>query len=834
MSGAAKVTIQERDLSTTVPSFPGVYGCVVLPQGYRGDVESAVLCTTEGDFLSRYTINDRIGVGYDLAYYSAVNFLQKSNKLWVIRAVNGALTGAIVVQKASYEGAVIKPVDSGIEDINTYVFTTSDLFLLYGINPGAWNNGISIKIDRNTKEDPANFPFVIYVYHLGVLKETHVVSRVREAKDGYGRGMYIEDVLQRSGYIRALDNVSIPVEELPKTTEPTTVSFSKAVVQQAYQEARAGVAKQQSFSVAQGNTTGRDITYTLAGVDVNIPLSAVTPDQVASAISAGVYTANNNIDVVSSVSNVVTVTSKVTAGDWDLGALPIPHTIRTSSYSVEQVAAASTPKIISFLVLNPNQSGVVEEFELAGVTVNVAASATTNNAVALAIAGADYSGVTTIDTVVAEGNKVTITFTVAAGDAPAPSKTIPSTIITSGVSVTRSYSAPRAEQAQIQTLTVLTANTSSSTEVVKVGGVSVPLSVNEDTVEEVAAKIAAADFSVNGDIQSANAVGGTVLFTMKTSSKSAPLVEVDDGSKPYGIYLEKGYDGAPVSDSDMIRALDKIRSLPCTLLLDGGRATPGYQKAMITMAERRMDCVAILSCPYSAETSSDYLNEVIRYREETLNANTSYAALYTPHVKITDKFNDREIFVSPDGFVGAVISQTAAQYELWYPAAGFRRGVINVLDCARRYEEGEMDYLYEQGINPIWFSKGRGIVIWGQKTLLNKPSTLNRLSARLLLIVIEPAIKEALEDYLFEQNTAATRLEVKTLIDSYMEDIRSRGGVYDFYTVCDESNNSDNDIENNRMNVWLFIKPTQSAEYIRFVPVVTRYGVDFADVFGRV
>ncbi|QJT71116.1 hypothetical protein GR11A_00079 [Vibrio phage vB_VcorM_GR11A] len=830
---APKVTVQERDLSTTVPQFPGVSGYINLPGAVRGNVDEAVLVTSEADFLQKYTVNDRVGVGYDLAYYSALNFLQKSTSLWVTRTVNGALYGGLIVPKSTSDD-VVAPIASGIAIPSTYVFTTDDLFLIYGANPGAWNNAISIKIDRNTTEDPAINPFRVLVYHLNVLVETWTVSRHTGAKDGFGNNIYIQDVLEGSNYIRVLDNTTLPTSEIPKTTEPTTISFNAITASQDFAAATNAVTKQQSFSISQGNTTGIDVDFVLAGVTVTIPSTAITAELVATTLAAANYAATAAIASVTSVGNVVTIESTEAAGDYALPALPVPETITTSNYTVEQVSTGTDKKIVSFTVTAGNTSGQVEEFELAGVTTNVAATATLPATVAAAIAAATYTGVTTIESVTASGAKVTITFTLAAGDAAIPAKTIPTTIRTSAVGVTREFVAAAAAVPEIQTLTVNTGNSSGFPETITVAGVSIIVAETATTPAAVATAIAAEDFSSVSDINTVNAVGANVNFTMTTAAGNAADIVVDDGSRPYGIFVEKGDDGAPVTDSDLSLSLSQIDGRNITLVLDGGRATPGYQKALISLCENRQDCVAILSTPFATEASSNYINDILEYRNISLNANTSYAALYTPHVKILDKFNDRQIYVAPDGFVGAVVSQTASQYELWYPPAGFRRGVLNVLDTRRRFSEGELDVLYDAGINPIRFAPGRGIVIWGQKTLLSRPSTLNRLSARLLLIVVEPAVKVALQDYIFELNNAATRLEIKTLIDSYMEGIKGRNGVYDFYTVCDDTNNTDSDIENNRLNVHLFLKPTQAAEFIFFTPVVTRFGLDFSQAFGSV
>jgi phage tail sheath protein FI len=138
-----------------------------------------------------------------------------------------------------------------------------------------------------------------------------------------------------------------------------------------------------------------------------------------------------------------------------------------------------------------------------------------------------------------------------------------------------------------------------------------------------------------------------------------------------------------------------------------------------------------------------------------------------------------------------------------------------------------MDYLYDNDINPNRFYPGKGIMIWGQKTLYGTPSALDRLNTRLLLIVLEPAVAEALESFLWELNDESTRAIAKNMVDNYMEGIKARRGVYDFYTVCDESNNLATDIENHIMNLHLYVKPTISLEYIPYTTILTPYGMTF-------
>lgn len=624
-------------------------------------------------------------------------------------------------------------------------------------------------------------------------------------------------------------------------SKPETIRTSGFTVAQTYAPAVAGTQKQWTFVVTSGNTSGVDEQFTLGNTTVVVKAASNTVARVVADIAAINFDADLTIDTVVAANQT---TIRVTHTLESQNAVPElvnpgANTVKfgTPNVTVNYVAPVEEkPKIVTFNVTAANSSGAVEDFVLNGVTTSVSAANTNLVDVAASIANSDYTAAQggTISSVSADGAKVSVTFKTTALDAQLPTKTTPSSISTTPCAVVRRFVAAVDATSEQQSFSILTGNTSGNDEKVMLAGIEVNIPAGSDSAEEVAALLAAANYNEVQTIDSVTASGAVVTITFGEIAGDAAMITKDDGSSPFGTYVGGGDDGIAVTDSDMIRALDKFQGLPITLLLDGGRATASYAKALISLAEKRMDCVAILSCPYAAEASANYLAEIAAYRQQVLNANTSFAALYSPHVKVTDKYNSRDIFVSPDGFVAAVISKTGANFELWYPPAGFRRGVLNVLDTLRRFSEAEMDFLYDIEVNPIWFAKGKGIVVWGQRTLSPTQSATRSLNVRLLLIVIEPAIKEALENYVFEFNTAETRNEIKTLIDDYMDNIKARKGVYDYYTVCDSSNNSSSDIENLTLNVWLFVKPTLDAEFIRFKTVVTRYGMSFDDAFGRV
>lgn len=303
------------------------------------------------------------------------------------------------------------------------------------------------------------------------------------------------------------------------------------------------------------------------------------------------------------------------------------------------------------------------------------------------------------------------------------------------------------------------------------------------------------------------------------------------------LFLADGDDGLAVTDSNMITAANLFANkakVDVTLLMDGGYSSEAYQIALDTIAQTRQDCVAILSVPYSEQLGETAVQDIVTYRETTLNLNSSYSGLYAPHLQISDRFNDRRIWVAPDGHIAGSISLSSRNFEIWYPPAGFKRGILNVLDTRVRFDDGDLDILYNKGINPIRFFQGRGIVVWGQKTLQVRASALDRMNVRLLLIVITPAVKEFLENFLFDLNEPGVGAQIEGGLEDYFDGIVARKGVTDYDVVSDDTNNTQADIDANRRNVDIFIKPTRSTEEIPVRIVITPSSVSFGDAAGTI
>ena len=367
---------------------------------------------------------------------------------------------------------------------------------------------------------------------------------------------------------------------------------------------------------------------------------------------------------------------------------------------------------------------------------------------------------------------------------------------------------------------------------VTAGTIGNSISLVFDGVADVDTVVDAWNLANPGNMVTHSGVGTEVL--------TATTVNLADGTAEIGeelLFMGDGDDGLAVGDAQMIAAANEFANkaaVDVTVLMDGGYTTPAYQIALDTIAQSRQDCVALLSVPFEDQDSSTYMTDIVDYRENELNLNSSYSGLYVPHLQIQDRFNDRQIFVSPDGYVAGSISFADSNFEIWFPAAGFKRGILNVLDTKRRFSDGELDLLANKGINPIRFFPGRGIVVWGQKTLQARASALDRMNVRLLLIVIEPAIKALLENFLFDLNEPTVRQIIEGQIEDYLETIRAKKGITAYDVVADDSNNSDTDVDNNRLNVDIFIKPTRSIEEIPVRVVITPNNISFGEAAGAI
>jgi len=235
---------------------------------------------------------------------------------------------------------------------------------------------------------------------------------------------------------------------------------------------------------------------------------------------------------------------------------------------------------------------------------------------------------------------------------------------------------------------------------------------------------------------------------------------------------------------------------------------PSVTAAARTLAEDRQDTFYIMD--------SNALTDSIATVTNTVNSiDSNYTATYYPWVRIIDTSRNIPIWVPPSVVVPGVLSFNDAVAAPWYAPAGLNRGgLTQAIDVYSRLTQAERDTLYEARTNPIATFPGQGICIWGQKTLQARPSALDRVNVRRLLITVKKFIASSTRYLVFEQNTAATRNRFLNIVNPYLERVKQQQGLYAFRVIMDETNNTPDLIDQNILYGQLFLQPTRTAEFI--------------------
>jgi len=295
--------------------------------------------------------------------------------------------------------------------------------------------------------------------------------------------------------------------------------------------------------------------------------------------------------------------------------------------------------------------------------------------------------------------------------------------------------------------------------------------------------------------------------------------------------------GATAEDSQVQLAFNLYKNsevIDVNILIDSDKNISTKQY-LVDLCETRKDCIALLDCRQTDVVNQDgsEVTNLRNYRRNTLNENTSYAAIYGNWLEVFDTWNSNYRWIPASGHVAGIFANTDDLSDPWFAPAGLNRALLtNIRRLAWSPTQGERDILYKNGINPIVSFAGQGKVIWGQKTLLDKPSAFNRINVRRLFVVMEKAISTAAKYFLFEPNDEFTRLGMVNMIEPFLRDVRGRRGVYDFMIVCDERNNTSERIDRQELWVDIYVKPTKAAEFIVLNFVATKTGASFTELIG--
>ena len=331
------------------------------------------------------------------------------------------------------------------------------------------------------------------------------------------------------------------------------------------------------------------------------------------------------------------------------------------------------------------------------------------------------------------------------------------------------------------------------------------------------------------------------VVTKAATSDSFPVAGL---TTPLTRSFFNGADGGSETDISIAKlatAYDKFKSsedIDISLILAGkARGGAGEQLAnyiIDNIAEYRKDAVVFIS-PDRGDTvnnPNEELNSLVEYRN--LLRSTSYAVLDSGYKYQYDKYNDVYRWIPLNGDIAGLCARTDNVRDPWFSPAGFNRGNIkNVIKLAFNPDKADRDQLYKNGINPVVNFPGQGVVLFGDKTLLAKPSAFDRINVRRLFIVLEKAIATAAKFALFELNDDFTRAAFRNLVTPYLRDIQGRRGIYDFRVVCDTTNNTPEVIDRNEFRGDIYIKPARSINFIQLNFVAVRTGVAFEEIVGK-
>jgi phage tail sheath protein FI len=311
----------------------------------------------------------------------------------------------------------------------------------------------------------------------------------------------------------------------------------------------------------------------------------------------------------------------------------------------------------------------------------------------------------------------------------------------------------------------------------------------------------------------------------------------DCGNKTY--ILAGGADALTATDGQLMTAWDIFRddSRYDVSLLPLGKASTTVANFVIAIAEERKDCMVFAS-PQDVSTgeiiqNSQYetgaIDKIIAYRNAL--PSTSYAALDSGFKYQYDRYNDKYRYIALNGDVAGLCARTDYTNDPWFSPGGLNRGQIkNVVKLAVHLHKTDRDNLYKAGVNPVVNFPGEGTVLFGDKTLLAKPSAFDRINVRRLFIVLEKAVATAAKFQLFEFNDGFTRAQFRNLVEPFLRDVQGRRGITDFVVKCDDSNNTGEVIDRNEFVADIFIKPNRSINFITLNFVAARSGINFSEI----
>lgn len=274
-----------------------------------------------------------------------------------------------------------------------------------------------------------------------------------------------------------------------------------------------------------------------------------------------------------------------------------------------------------------------------------------------------------------------------------------------------------------------------------------------------------------------------------------------------------GTSGSAPTNSDRMLAWNKFidtETYRVDMLVNAGDSNPALQTQIDYVSRKRFDCIAFLDTP----TDFQKAQQALDYRRLRLNLNSSFSALFTSDLYISDPYNGKATFMPPSGIVAGLLADTARNYQPWYSFAGLNRGQSGALDVRYTYDDTWGTELVNAQVN--YFAKflSDGIPLWTQQTLYTKETALAWINVRVLLNVIKRGMKKWLRYQLQEPNDPILMRQVKAGLETFLEYVTSERGVRRSRVTCSYVNNKPIHLNAGRLQVRVLIEPTLAVNAI--------------------
>jgi hypothetical protein len=349
----------------------------------------------------------------------------------------------------------------------------------------------------------------------------------------------------------------------------------------------------------------------------------------------------------------------------------------------------------------------------------------------------------------------------------------------------------------------------------------------KDQVNRGSAYIRWMDHASAGDVDAA--YGTTAWGGASTGTFNAKGVIVTAS-------LTGGNSGSASTPGNIQTGLDQFKNteeVDVTLLMTGDATAATQIYAINNIAEYRKDCIAFIS-PLQANVVNNAGSELedVRAHRDSMPS-SSYAVMDSGWKYMYDKYNDVYRYIPLNGDIAGCCAFTDQNRDpFWSPAGAVRGNIRNAIKLPFNPNKTQRDGLYKKGINPVVGMPGQGIILFGDKTLLAKPSAFDRINVRRLFILLEKSIANMAKSFLFEFNDSFTRSRFVSTVEPFLRNVQGRQGIQDFTVICDESNNTSEVVDRNEFRGDIYVKPSRSINFIQLQFVAVRSGVEFSEITG--